>query len=68
MVILTVRHICFVLISPPGELTSLVCFIIDMGRWYFATNADDIKECDAPESNKIVVGSELAKNIPSTTS
>jgi hypothetical protein len=30
MVILTVEHICFVLISPPGELTSMVCFINDM--------------------------------------
>jgi hypothetical protein len=30
--------------SPPSELTSMVCFIVDMGRWYFATNADDIKE------------------------
>jgi hypothetical protein len=68
MVILTDRHICFILISPPGELTSMVCFIIDMGRWHLATNADEIKECDAPESNKIVAGCELAKNIPSTTS
>jgi hypothetical protein len=33
-----------------------------------ATNADEIKECDAPESNKIVAGCELAKNISSTTS
>jgi hypothetical protein len=68
MAILTARHICFVLISPPGELTSMVCFIIDMGRWYFATNVDDIKECDAPESNKTIAGCELVKNIPSTTS
>jgi hypothetical protein len=44
MVILTVGHICFVLISPPSELTSMVCFIIDLGKWYFATNADDINE------------------------
>jgi hypothetical protein len=44
MVILTVGHICCVLLSPPGELTSMGCFIIDMGKWYFATNADDIKE------------------------
>jgi hypothetical protein len=48
MVILTIGHICFGLISPPGELTSTVCFIIDMGRWYFAINFDEIKECDAP--------------------
>jgi hypothetical protein len=68
MVILTAEHICFVLISTPSELTSMVCFIIDMGRWYFATNVDDIKECDAPDSNKTIAGCELVKNIPSTTS
>jgi hypothetical protein len=67
MVILTIGHICFVLNSPPGELTSIVCFIIDTGRWYFATNVDDIKEWNAPESNKIVSGCELVKNIPNTT-
>jgi hypothetical protein len=32
IVILTAGHICFVLISPPGELTNMVCFIIVMGR------------------------------------
>jgi hypothetical protein len=32
MVILTAGHICFVLISPLGELTSIVYFIIVMGR------------------------------------
>jgi hypothetical protein len=68
MAILTSGHICFVLISPPGVLTSMVCFMIAMGRWYFATNVDDIKEWDAPESNKTVAGCELAKNIPSTMS
>jgi hypothetical protein len=68
MVILTVKHLCFVLISPLGELTSMACFIIDMGRWYFATNVDDLKQCDAPESNRTIVGCELAKNIPNTTS
>jgi hypothetical protein len=44
MVILTTGHIFFVLISHPDELTSMVCITIDMGRWYFATNVDDIKE------------------------
>jgi hypothetical protein len=68
MVTLITRHICCVLISPPGELTSMVCFIIDMGRWYYAIDAEDVKECDAPKSNKTVVGCELAKNTPSTTS
>jgi hypothetical protein len=31
-VILIAGHICFVLISPPDELTSMVCFMIVMGR------------------------------------
>jgi hypothetical protein len=31
MVILIAGHICFVVISPPGELTSMVCFMIVMG-------------------------------------
>jgi hypothetical protein len=32
----------------------------------FATNFDDVKECDALESNKIVAGCEFARNIPNT--
>jgi hypothetical protein len=68
MVILIAGHICFVLNSPPGELTSMVYFMIVMGSWCLTTNDDDIKECDAPESNKTVAGSELARNIPNTTS
>jgi hypothetical protein len=42
--------------SPPGELTSMGCFIIDMDRWCFETNADNIKEWDAPETNKTILG------------
>jgi hypothetical protein len=42
--------------------------MIVMGRLRFTTNDDDIKECDAPESNKTVAGCELTKNIPNTTS
>jgi hypothetical protein len=68
MVILIAGHICFVLISPPGELTSMVCFMIVMGSWCFTINDDDIKECDAPESNKIVAVCELVRNIPNTMS
>jgi hypothetical protein len=56
MIILTAGPICCVLMSPPGRLTSMGCFIIDMARWCFATNANDIKEWDAPESNKTVAG------------
>jgi hypothetical protein len=68
MVILITGHICFVRISPPGELTSMVYFMIVIGSRCLTTNDDDIKECDAPESNKTVAGCELAKNIPNTTS
>jgi hypothetical protein len=68
MVILIVGHICFVLISTPGELTSMVYFMIVMGSWCFTTNDDDIKECDTPESNKTVAGCEIARNISNTMS
>jgi hypothetical protein len=68
MLILTVRHICLVLISPPRELTSMVCFMVVIGRLYFATKLDDMNECDAPESNKTIAGCELARNIPNITS
>jgi hypothetical protein len=68
MVILIAGHICFVRISPPGELISMVCFMIVMGSWCLTINDDDIKECDAPESNKTVARCELARNIPNTTS
>jgi hypothetical protein len=68
MVILIAGHICFVRISPPGELTSKVDFMIVMGSWCLTTNDDDIKECDATESNKTVAGCELARNIPDNTS
>jgi hypothetical protein len=61
-------HICFVLISPPGELTSIVCFMVAIDTLCFATKHDDMNEFDAPESNKIVAGCELARNIPSTVS
>jgi hypothetical protein len=40
--------------------------MIVMGYRCFTTNDDDIKECDAPESNKTVAGCELARNIPNT--
>jgi hypothetical protein len=44
MVILTAGHICFVLISPPGELTSIVCFMVAIGRLCFMTKLDDMNE------------------------
>jgi hypothetical protein len=34
----------------------MVYFMMVMGRLCFTTNVDDMKECDAPESNKFVAG------------
>jgi hypothetical protein len=68
MLILMAGHISLVLISPPGELTSMVCFMFATGRLCFATKLDAMNECNAPELNKTVAGRELARNIPNTTS
>jgi Na+-transporting methylmalonyl-CoA/oxaloacetate decarboxylase gamma subunit len=68
MAILIVGSICLVFISPPGELTILVYFMMVMGRLCFAANFDDMKECETPESNKVVARCEFARNIPNTTS
>jgi hypothetical protein len=68
MLILTAGHIFLVLISPPGELTSMVCFMFAIGKLCFVTKLNVMNECDAPELNKIVVGCELVRNIPNTTS
>jgi hypothetical protein len=41
MLILKARHISSILlISPPGELTSMVCFMFDIGRLCFVTKLD----------------------------
>jgi hypothetical protein len=68
MLILTVGHIRLVLISPWGELKNMLCFMVAMDRLYFATKLDDMKECNAPKSNKTVAGCELARSIVNTTS
>jgi hypothetical protein len=68
MLILMAEHISLVLISPPGELTSMECFMFASSRLCFATKLDVMNECDVQESNKIVVGCELKRNIPNTTS
>ena len=65
---LTAGHRCLVLISPPGELTNMVQVMVAMGKLCFATKLEDMNKCDAPESNKIVAGCELARNIPYTMS
>ena len=38
--------------------------MVAIGKLYFATKLADMNECDAPESNRIVAGCELARNIP----
>jgi hypothetical protein len=68
MAILIAAHKCLVFISPPGELTIMVYFMMVMGRLCFPAFFDHIKECDALESNKIVAGCEFTRNIPNTTS
>jgi hypothetical protein len=64
MAILIAKHICLVFISPPGELTIMVYFMMVMGRLYFATNLYAMKDCDAPESNKTVLGESLQGTYP----
>jgi hypothetical protein len=68
MLILAAGHISLVFISLPGELTSMVCFMFAIGRLCFATKLHVMNKCDAPESNKTVVGCELVRNTPNTTS
>jgi hypothetical protein len=55
MAILIARHICLVFISAPHELTIMAYFMMVMGILCFATNFDDMKECDALESNEMVI-------------
>jgi hypothetical protein len=68
MTILIAGHIRLVFISPPGELISTVYFMMVIGRLCFAIGFDDMKECNAPKSNKIVAGYEFARTIPNTIS
>jgi hypothetical protein len=44
IVMLTAGHICFVLISPPGELTSIVCFMVAIGMLCSAIKLDNMNE------------------------
>lgn len=68
MVMLIAGHRCWVFNLPPGELTSMMRVMVATGNLCFSTNLDDMKECDAPESNKMVAEWELAGNVPNTTS
>ena len=41
----------------------MVQSMVAIGKLYFATKLADMNECDAPESNIIIAGCELARNI-----
>ncbi len=55
------------LIFPPGDFVNKGFFNKTVGMPCFATNLDDMNECDAPESNKTVAGAEFTTNLPRTT-
>jgi hypothetical protein len=40
----------------------MICFIVAIDILYFATKLDNMKEYDAPESNKTIARFELARN------
>jgi len=66
--IFTPRHWYLALIFPLGELTSMELGMVHNGMEYLAMYSAEIKDCDAPESNKTDAGAELTRNIPNTTS
>jgi hypothetical protein len=53
-------------ISPFGKSISKCVFIELIGILCFATNYSAMNECDAPESNKIVIDTKLIGNVSST--
>jgi hypothetical protein len=56
------------LISPPGELMRIGFVRVLVTNPCLPTNALDMKECDAPVSNKTTAGMELTRNVPVTAS
>jgi hypothetical protein len=52
---------------PLGEFTSIEFFMAHKGILCLLTNGCDMKECDALESKRIVVGVEWISNVPSIT-
>jgi hypothetical protein len=52
---------------PPVEFTSIEFFMAHKGILCVLINACDMKECDALESQRIVVGVEWTSNVPSIT-
>src|SRR3954467_10413264 len=55
---LVVRH------WPIGVRTTIGGFIVSSVKLCTNANDSDMNECDAPESNKIVAGTELTRRVP----
>jgi hypothetical protein len=53
---------------PLGEFTKRGSFMTSMGMLCILTKVWEINVCEAPESNKTVVGVKWALNVPSITS
>ena len=51
---------------PIGVRTTIGGFIFSSRKLCANANASDMNECDAPESNKIVAGTELMRRVPIT--
>ena len=51
---------------PPGVRTTIGGFLFSNVMLCDNANASDMNECDAPESNKTVVGTELTRRVPIT--
>ena len=49
---------------PIGVRTTIGGFIFSNVKLCDNANASDMNECDAPESNKIVAGTELTRRVP----
>jgi hypothetical protein len=64
---LTLGHTCLAGMSPPRELTTIQHLSRDTDRLYFAIYSAEMNECDAPESNNMIVVLELARNVLITT-
>ena len=56
------------LISEPREWIIIGLTKGEIGNPYFPTNLFEIKECEAPESNRTDAGIELTRNVPRMTS
>jgi hypothetical protein len=64
MAILIAGHICLVFISPPGELTIMVYFMMVMGRLYFTTIFDAMKDAMHQNQTKLLQGGSLQGTYP----